>query len=76
MTSRDYRTLANSPSGTIADTDSFTFDRAGRMLTAVSGRYTNTVTIPFDPVGRKATESLTIAGQTYTVGMITTHAMS
>ena len=68
MTQRDYRTAANSPTGTIADTDTFTFDRSGRMLTAVSGRYNNTVGYAFDPVGRKASESLTIAGQTYTVG--------
>jgi len=68
MTSRNYRTLANSPTGTIADTDTFTFDRAGRMLTAISGRYTNTVGYTFDPVGRKASEALTISGQTYTVG--------
>ena len=38
------------------------------MLTAVSGRYTNTVTYAFDPAGRKATEGLTISGQTYTIG--------
>ena len=68
MTSRNYRTLANSPSGTIADTDTFTFDKAGRMLTAVNGRYTNTVTYAYDPVGRKASESLTISGRTYTIG--------
>ncbi len=68
MTSRNYRTAANSPTGTIADTDTFTFDRAGRMLTAVSGRYTNTVAYAYDPVGRKGSESLTIASQTYTVG--------
>ena len=68
MTSRNYRTAANSPSGTIADTDTFTFDRAGRMLTAVNGRYTNTVTYAFDPAGRKASEGLTISGQTYTIG--------
>ena len=68
MTSRNYRTAANSPTGTIADTDTFTFDRSGRMLTAVSGRYNNTVGYAFDPVGRKASESLTIASQTYTVG--------
>ena len=69
MTKRDYRTAANSPSGTIADSDTFTFDRAGRMLTAVNGRYTNTVGYTFDPIGRKASESLTISGQTYTVGI-------
>ena len=53
--------LLISPSGTIADSDTFTFDRSGRMLTAVSGRYNNTVGYAFDPVGRKASESLTIA---------------
>ncbi len=68
MTQRDYRSVANSPSGTIADSDTFTFDRSGRMLTAVSGRYNNTVGYAFDSVGRKASESLTIASQTYTVG--------
>jgi RHS repeat-associated protein len=68
MTSRNYRTAANSPSGTIADTDSFTFDRSGRMLTAVNGRYSNTVSYAYDPVGRKASESLAIGGKTYTTG--------
>jgi YD repeat-containing protein len=38
LSSRDYRTAANSSAGAIADTDSFTYDRASRMLTAVSGR--------------------------------------
>lgn len=67
--SRDNRVLANSPSGVIADSDVFTFDRSGRMLTAYSGRYGNTVTYTFDNAGRKATEALTIAAQTYTTGM-------
>jgi YD repeat-containing protein len=66
LTSREYRTAANSPTGTIADTDNFTYDAASRMLTAVSGRYTNTVAYTYDPAGRKATEALTISGQTYT----------
>jgi len=35
------------------------------MLTAVSGRYSNTVTYTYDSAGRKSTESLTIASQTY-----------
>jgi RHS repeat-associated protein len=69
MTSRNYRTAANSPTGTIADSDTFTFDRAGRMLTAANGRYSNTVAYTFDPVGRKASESLMIASQTYIVGI-------
>jgi RHS repeat-associated protein len=67
MLQKDYRTLANSPSGPIADSDVFTFDKAGRMLTAVSGRYTNTVTNVFDPMGRHQQEKLTVAGQTYTI---------
>ncbi|MBL8891621.1 MAG: RHS repeat-associated core domain-containing protein [Planctomycetaceae bacterium] len=74
ITSRNYRTsfcrigwAANSPSGTIADSDTFTFDNLGRMLTAVSGRYTNTVTMTYDSYGRLKDESLTLAGQTYTV---------
>ncbi len=67
LTSRDYRTAANSPSSTISDSDTFTYDRASRMLTAVNGRYSNTVTYTYDLVGRKATESLTIGGQTYPI---------
>jgi len=66
LLAKDYRTLANSPSGTIADSDTFTFDATGRLLTAVSDRYTNTVTLNYDAAGRKSTESLTISGQTYT----------
>ncbi|MFO0941879.1 MAG: RHS repeat-associated core domain-containing protein [Pirellulales bacterium] len=66
LTSRDYRTAANSPSGTIADNDQFSYDKAGRMLTAYSGRYSNTVGYAYDSAGRNKTESLTIAGQTYT----------
>jgi RHS repeat-associated protein len=64
--SRDYRTAANSPSGTIADTDSFVYDKAGRMTTANSQRYANTVGYTYDSAGRKKTEYLTISGQTYT----------
>ena len=64
--SRDYRTRANSPTGTIADSDTFTYDAASRMLSAESGRYSNTVTYTYDAAGRKSTESLTISGQTYT----------
>ena len=59
LTSKDYRTLANSPTGAIADTDAFTYDKAGRMLTAVSGRYTNTITYTYDSAGRKKTEGFT-----------------
>jgi YD repeat-containing protein len=41
-------------------------DGRRRMRTAVNGRYTNTVTYTYDPVGRKATEALTISNVTYT----------
>jgi RHS repeat-associated protein len=67
MTQRDYRLKVNSPSSTIADSDTFTFNRVGRILTAVSGRYSNTVGHGYDLVGRKSTESLTTNGQTYTI---------
>ena len=68
MFKRDYRLAVNSPTGTIADSDTFTFDRAGRILTASSGRYNNQVGMGYDFGGRLSSESLTIAGQTYTVG--------
>src|SRR5690606_11447144 len=66
-TSREYRTLANSPSGTIADSDTFTYDGMGRILTAGKGRYSNTLTFTYDDGGRIATEALTTNGQSYTI---------
>ena len=42
--------------------------RASRMLTGVKGLYANTVAMAYDTGGRKSTEALTIAGQTYTTG--------
>jgi RHS repeat-associated protein len=66
LLSKDYRTAANSPSGTISDSDSFTYDANSNLLTAVCGRYNNTVSRTYDAANRKTTESLTIAGQTYT----------
>ncbi len=66
LLSRDYRTKVNSPSGTIADSDSFTYDANSNMLTAICGRYSNTVTLAYDAASRKSTESLTISGKTYT----------
>ena len=67
---RDYRTAANSPSGSIADSDVFTYDAGGLILTAVSGRYNNTVTQVYDDVGRMTGQSLSIDGQTYNVGTL------
>ncbi|HMO94450.1 MAG TPA: hypothetical protein PKD64_19885, partial [Pirellulaceae bacterium] len=64
---RDYRTKANSPSGTIADSDVMTYDAASRLLTGRSGRYDNIIGRAYDNAGRLATESLTIGGRTYNV---------
>ena len=44
--------------GPVVDTDTFTFDSAGRMLTATSGRYSNTITFTYDNAGRKVSETL------------------
>ena len=68
LLSRDYRNKANSPIGSINDSDSFTYDAASRMLTANSGRYQNSVAFAYDTAGRKISESFTMANQTYVVG--------
>jgi len=64
---RQYRTKANSPSGPIADQDTFGYDRASRMISGTSGRYANAVTQDFDVIGRLNLETLAIGGQTYSV---------
>jgi len=55
---------SSGPLASVTDSDTFTCDAASRMLTAVGGRYSNTVTYTYDSAGRKSTESLTISGQT------------
>ena len=75
LIARAYRspTTPNVPryTGAATDTDSFTFDDAGRMLTAVSGRYTNTVALAYaDQAGRLTSESLSVnfgTARTYAV---------
>ena len=52
--------------GPIYGQDTFTYDNARRVLTAIKGRYSNTVTFTYEN-GRKLTEALTLLGQTYTV---------
>ena len=42
-----------------------TYDAAGQLLTATSGRYGNSVALTYDAAGRRRTEGLTIAGQMY-----------
>ena len=66
MASKNYVGHASGPLTGVSDADTFTYDSSSRMLTAVSGRYSNTVTHTYDTAGRKATEALTISGQTYT----------
>ncbi|MBX2850369.1 MAG: hypothetical protein KTR15_01335, partial [Phycisphaeraceae bacterium] len=75
LLTREYRLAANStpltnglPTGTIADTDTFTYDDASRPLTAIKGRYSNTVTFAYDDIGRPTSEALTTNGVTYTTG--------
>jgi RHS repeat-associated protein len=74
MVSREYREfIPPTPGGVIilsqspiVDSDTFTYDANGRMLTAISGRYGNTVTFVYDNAGRKTSESQAVASQTYT----------
>ena len=66
MTAREYRTGGST--GTPIDSDTFVHDRAGRMTSAVSGRYSNTVSMDYDSIGRLNSESLAIGGQTYVTG--------
>ncbi len=67
-TTRVYRAAADSPSGTIADQDDFTYDAAGRLLSATKGRYANSIAYVYDAAGRITSESLTTNGQTYVIG--------
>ena len=64
---RDYR-LFNQTA--ISDSDVFSYGDGGRMASAQSGRYNNTVAFDYDAAGRLTSESLTVTfGQstTYTV---------
>jgi len=48
--------------------DILLYDGAGRMTSAQSLRYGNTVTYTYDDAGRALTESLTVGAQTFNVG--------
>ena len=65
---REYRDLGKTPGDVPDDFDSFTYDAAGRVLTANKGRYANSLQFAYDAAGRKKSESLTVAGQTHSVG--------
>lgn len=47
--------------------DVFTYDGASRLLTAMSNRYNNVVTLGYDNAGRVTSEQLTASGQSYTI---------
>jgi len=66
LSAKNYVGHASGPLTGVSDADTFTYDASSRMLTAASGRYSNTVAHTYDTAGRKATEALTISGQTYT----------
>ena len=68
MLTRGYVGHASGPLAGQTNTDTFTYDRAGRMLSGVKGRYNNTVTFSYDDRGQQTQETLTTHGQTYTVG--------
>ena len=67
VTQRDYRTTANWPTGSIADSDTFTFANSGRLSQAVSGRYSNTTSFDYDEFGRKVSEELTYGANSWEV---------
>jgi RHS repeat-associated protein len=48
--------------------DAFTYDNVGRMLTARSNRYDNTVTRAYDPAGRLTQETQAIGGVNHIIG--------
>lgn len=68
MLTRGYVGHASGPLAGQTNTDTFTYDRAGRMLSGVKGRYNNTITFSYDDRGQQTQETLTTHGQTYTVG--------
>ncbi|HBC64175.1 MAG TPA: hypothetical protein DC058_23535 [Planctomycetaceae bacterium] len=70
MLTRGYVGHASGPLAGQTNTDTFTYDRAGRMLSGVKGRYSNTITFAYDDRGQQTQETLTTHGSTYTVGYV------
>ncbi|MFO0975983.1 MAG: hypothetical protein U0996_06265 [Planctomycetaceae bacterium] len=70
MLTRGYVGHASGPLAGQTNTDTFTYDRAGRMLSGVKGRYNNTITFAYDDRSQQTQETLTTHGQTYTVGYV------
>ena len=68
MLTRGYVGHASGPLAGQTNTDTFTYDRAGRMLSGIKGRYNNTIAFSYDDRGQQTQETLTRHGQSYTVG--------
>jgi YD repeat-containing protein len=68
LTSREYGDSGKQPTDPPNDSDIFTFRGDDHLLTAVCSRYSNTLSFTYDTAGRITSESLTIGGETYTVG--------
>ena len=67
LTSRAYTVSGGT---TASFTDAFIYDNAGRLLSAASPQYNNTVAFTYaNGHGRKTSEALTIGGVTYTTSI-------
>ena len=69
LNSRVYAGHATGPLATQNDTDLFTYDKAGRLLSGTKGRYSNTVNRAYDDAGRLSVESLVIGPNTYSTAV-------
>jgi hypothetical protein len=67
-TERQYRASGLTLADPATDIDSFTYDNNSRLTSATKGRYGVQVSFGYDDAGRLANESMTILGQTYSVG--------
>ncbi len=68
MIRREYREHGKTSADVPDDYDSFTYNGASRVVSANKGRYANSLQFAYDAAGRRTSESLTVAGQTYSVG--------
>ena len=66
LLSRTYRLRA---AGSDESVDTMSYDGADRLLSALKGRYGNTVSFTYDSIGRMATETLTIDGENFITSM-------
>lgn len=65
------RVYVGHPTSSLAgqtDSDTFTYDRRGQLLSGHKGRYNNDVIFSYDDRGERMEETLTTHGETYVVG--------